>query len=311
MTEQTPADSQAARWDRRESLARLLSRMQRGVLLEQERDLLRAAVETELRDGDQAREQLAAAAATPPDMVQRAAELRRRTADLVQRAEEIEQRVKRAEHDHEQHRTAIAAALGVDPILDWDELIEATTHTAQLAMRLHRQLVSAQATIEGLSETMRNTDRLTTAALRGTRSNFERAQERVAEVEATLAVVREAVAEVRRATLPRSEQDRHIAAIEAALDGPLRKCRRCGCPANTGCSHCNACDVPDAPALVMSDWANADGATGTCRLLETRTCPSSYGWPCDNRCARFESNDPAPWMPTPAGAPSATPQPGV
>lgn len=49
------ADDQAARWARREPLLILLSRMQRGVLLPQERDLLRAAVETELRDGDAAR----------------------------------------------------------------------------------------------------------------------------------------------------------------------------------------------------------------------------------------------------------------
>jgi hypothetical protein len=49
------ADDQAARWARREPLLVLLSRMQRGVLLPQERGLLREAVETELRDGDGAR----------------------------------------------------------------------------------------------------------------------------------------------------------------------------------------------------------------------------------------------------------------
>lgn len=59
------ADDQAARWARREPLLALLSRMQRGVLLPQERDLLRAAVETELRDGDQAR----------PDALREAADL--------------------------------------------------------------------------------------------------------------------------------------------------------------------------------------------------------------------------------------------
>jgi hypothetical protein len=57
------ADPQVARQIRREPLAVLLSRMQRGVLLPQERDLLRAAVQTELADGDQAREQLAEARA--------------------------------------------------------------------------------------------------------------------------------------------------------------------------------------------------------------------------------------------------------
>lgn len=47
-------DAQAARWSRREQLGVLLSRMQRGVLLDAERPLLRAAVETELADADQA-----------------------------------------------------------------------------------------------------------------------------------------------------------------------------------------------------------------------------------------------------------------
>lgn len=62
MTDQTTTpqdDGQAARWARREPLLVLLSRMQRGVLLDAERPLLRAAVETELADGDQAHRQVA------------------------------------------------------------------------------------------------------------------------------------------------------------------------------------------------------------------------------------------------------------
>ncbi|MEW2567674.1 hypothetical protein [Streptomyces sp. NPDC047070] len=48
----------------------------------------------------------------------------------------------------------------------------------------------------------------------------------------------------------------------------------------------------------------ADGAT--CRRMETRTCPPSYNGPCGTRpCARFESDDPTPWLDTPV--PSATP----
>ncbi|MGW7350908.1 hypothetical protein [Streptomyces sp. NPDC054784] len=47
-------ESQVDRWVRREQLGVLLSRMQRGVLLPAERDLLRAAVETELGDAEQA-----------------------------------------------------------------------------------------------------------------------------------------------------------------------------------------------------------------------------------------------------------------
>lgn len=47
-------DPQVARQFRREPLLMLISRMQRGVLLAAERPLLRAAVETELADGDEA-----------------------------------------------------------------------------------------------------------------------------------------------------------------------------------------------------------------------------------------------------------------
>ncbi|WP_431985260.1 hypothetical protein [Streptomyces qinglanensis] len=43
-----------ARHARREQLLVLLSRMQRGVLLDVERDLLRAAVDTELADAEEA-----------------------------------------------------------------------------------------------------------------------------------------------------------------------------------------------------------------------------------------------------------------
>lgn len=58
MTDQTAtpddADPQVARQQRREPLLVLLSRMLRGLLLDAERPLLRAAVETELADGDDA-----------------------------------------------------------------------------------------------------------------------------------------------------------------------------------------------------------------------------------------------------------------
>ncbi|MDX3074600.1 hypothetical protein [Streptomyces sp. MI02-7b] len=37
--------------------------------------------------------------------------------------------------------------------------------------------------------------------------------------------------------------------IGAALDGPVCRCRRCGCNPDMGeCAHCNACDVPDVPS---------------------------------------------------------------
>lgn len=39
----------------------------------------------------------------------------------------------------------------------------------------------------------------------------------------------------------------------------------------------------------------------TCRRMETRICPPSYGRPCGERpCARFESDDPTPWLDTSA-----------
>ncbi|MGY1500827.1 hypothetical protein ACW4TU_30320 [Streptomyces sp. QTS52] len=38
-----------------------------------------------------------------------------------------------------------------------------------------------------------------------------------------------------------------------------------------------------------------------CRRMETRTCPLSYNGPCGDRpCARFESDDPTPWLDTAA-----------
>ncbi|MEW2568389.1 hypothetical protein [Streptomyces sp. NPDC047070] len=37
----------------------------------------------------------------------------------------------------------------------------------------------------------------------------------------------------------------------------------------------------------------------TCRVIETRPCPASYAGPCGERpCARFESDDPTPWLDT-------------
>jgi hypothetical protein len=44
--------------------------------------------------------------------------------------------------------------------------------------------------------------------------------------------------------------------------------------------------------------------TAACRRMETRTCPESYNGPCGERpCARFESDDPTPWLA--AAAPAA------
>ncbi|MER7973786.1 hypothetical protein ABTX35_33080 [Streptomyces sp. NPDC096080] len=41
-----------------------------------------------------------------------------------------------------------------------------------------------------------------------------------------------------------------------------------------------------------------DDQPATCRRMETRTCPPAYNGPCGDRrpCARFESDDPAPWL---------------
>lgn len=58
-TPESATGAQADRWARREQLGVLLSRMQRGVLLDSERGLLRAAVEAELAAADQARAEAA------------------------------------------------------------------------------------------------------------------------------------------------------------------------------------------------------------------------------------------------------------
>lgn len=47
------------------------------------------------------------------------------------------------------------------------------------------------------------------------------------------------------------------------------------------------------------EQAAAAAEDAVCRRMETRTCPPSYNGPCGDRpCARFESNDPAPWTDT-------------
>jgi len=66
MPDDTP---QAARWARRGPLLHLLSRMERGVLLDAERPLLRAAVETELADGDEAHRRAEAAVSVDQHVV--------------------------------------------------------------------------------------------------------------------------------------------------------------------------------------------------------------------------------------------------
>lgn len=49
----------------------------------------------------------------------------------------------------------------------------------------------------------------------------------------------------------------------------------------------------------MTDHRRADTDDATCRRMETRTCPPSYNGPCGVRpCARFESDNPGPWLDT-------------
>jgi hypothetical protein len=75
--------------------------------------------------------------------------------------------------------------------------------------------------------------------------------------------------------------------------------------------------APDSVEGVSTRWASAPGAPRTlddwtrhvglhgrfvpeeaaCRIMETRICPPSYTGPCGERpCARFESDDPGPWI---------------
>lgn len=91
----TATDPQVARWARREQLLVLLSRMQRGVLLPAERDLLRAAVETELTDADAAHAEadrlgpLAANAMASAEEVARLRAARGRYAAALERVNEF------------------------------------------------------------------------------------------------------------------------------------------------------------------------------------------------------------------------------
>lgn len=107
---------QIARQLRREPLLHLLSRMQRGVLLAAERPLLRAAVEAELADGDQAHRRLVAAQAENDGL----AETMRNT-DRLTSQEIAEERAA-----HEGHRQQLAVALGNRTELgkQWDMLIK-------------------------------------------------------------------------------------------------------------------------------------------------------------------------------------------
>lgn len=96
----TPDTEQAARQARREPLLVLLSRMQRGVLTAAERPLLRAAVETELTDGDQAHEKLDADKGW------------KRAAWLAQRNDEQALRLRKARQQRNEAREQLAAAEG-------------------------------------------------------------------------------------------------------------------------------------------------------------------------------------------------------
>lgn len=61
------------------------------------------------------------------------------------------------------------------------------------------------------------------------------------------------------------------------------------------------------PVHILGIDAPADDTSGpaVCRRMETRTCPEPYNGPCGGRpCARFESDDPTPWLDT-AASPTA------
>lgn len=63
--------------------------------------------------------------------------------------------------------------------------------------------------------------------------------------------------------------------------------------------------VGPGPWPRLEQTTPADGADPVCRVMDTRTCPPAYNGPCGDRpCARFESDDPTPWLDT---APAAEP----
>lgn len=128
MTNQPTDDAQAARQQHREHLTDLITRMRRGELHPQGRDILAACIASELADSDQARAELEAARAgdAPWITAYREEAEQARTDAAALRAE------------HEQHRLAIARALGrwggpgTVP-QTWDLLIEHTADTHRWA----------------------------------------------------------------------------------------------------------------------------------------------------------------------------------
>jgi hypothetical protein len=278
-----PDDSQTARWTRREPLLVLLSRMQRGVLLAQERDLLRAAVETELADGDHAHERAdsdagwkrAAWLAEKHDQqalrLRRARQQRNETREQLAATRRGEAEAVRAREAAERDRDAAWREAGAARIRSGRNIAEARRNRdAWRNARRRAAMLSAEVTRRAplLAEYAERTRRAEQAAnlLAGSHRRAEQA-------EATLTAVREAVAlavlheDPFRLACPQCATD-HLARIEAALGDPQ-------------------------PATEPEPKPEHGWEPATCRRMNTRTCPPSG--PCPGPCARLESDDPTPW----------------
>lgn len=80
---------------------------------------------------------------------------------------------------------------------------------------------------------------------------------------------------------------------------PAETCEHLGPHPGFSCAEVDATQPYFRVRWEQEQQARATHDDVTCSRMETRTCPPSYGRPCGERpCARFESDDPGPWLAT-------------
>ncbi len=169
---------------------------------------------------------------------------------------------------HEEHRHAMAAALGNPEAVQWPRLIRAAEQIAAGRRtwrekaeeieadrdRLAAQLTAARAENDGWAEAMRNSDRLTTQQLGETRARADTAEAALARL---------------RALLPGNPGDDkwtdsvHAASVRAALDGdtrpPVFVCMVCAAPLAqyVVCEDCSDCGCGQTPCVRTGMYGQA------------------------------------------------------